>query len=218
MATATVSVFQQLQQIEDLRRQAESQYKDYQKALTSVNKTLAQLAEVASKANVGIAGVPLMPITPSKTAKALKATPPTTGAKRRGRPRKSEAAVTTPVTVGAKRRGRPKKVVAANEVKVATQRHYDNPKSLRETCWEILDRDPSSYRKILSEYPEGAKGLKVTELKEIIETEGVWTSSSADIGAQIQNTLHNLRNKEGKLHRNDEDRRYTIVSGKQLND
>lgn len=217
MATANVSVFQQLQQIEDLRRQAESQYKEYQKALTSVNKTLAQLADVASKANVGISGISLMPITPSKTVKAPKATP-TTGTKRRGRPRKSEAAVSVSVTVGAKRRGRPKKAVTGNEVKPVAQRHYDNPKSLRETCWEILEREPSSYRKILSDYPEEAKGLKVTELKEIIETEGVWTSSSADIGAQIQNTLHNLRNKEGKLHRNDEDRRYTIVSGKQLND
>jgi hypothetical protein len=218
MSSATKnSVLEQLQQIDELRRQAESHYKLYEGVLQTINTKVLNLVE--SKAVVGVSRA----AAPKAKPKASATSTPGTG-KKRGRPRKTESApATTPDTgTGVKRgRGRPRKTeaapVPASAVKVVSStRNYDNPKSLRETCWEILDRDPSSYRKILKDYPEGATGLKVIELKEIIEKEGKWTSSSSDIGAQVQNCLHGLRNKEGKLHRNEEDRRYYIIDGKEL--
>jgi|688.fasta_scaffold60092_6 hypothetical protein len=233
MSNATVdSLFMNLKQIEQLRKQAEAEYNQYQEALQKVNNTLQKISEVASKANIPLQNSAIG----SENIGKSHVSPPTTLKKRpgqkpfeevtaevtpvvkktRGRPKAAVSQNTTSTEGTKKRRGRPPKNSVDNASKPAVQRNFENNKSLRETCWEVLSRDGSYFRKFFNDYPEGAKGLKVSEVKEIIVKEGRWTSSSADIGVQVQNALHNLRNKELKLERNEEDRRYYIIDGKNL--
>jgi hypothetical protein len=74
----------------------------------------------------------------------------------------------------------------------------------------MLGKGSFYMKKHLPEYPAGAKGLKVSELKEIIEKSESWTTSSENIAGQIQNALYFLREAK-KIDRNDEDRRYFII-------
>lgn len=102
---------------------------------------------------------------------------------------------------------------AARKAKVEPhERNYGQDTSLRKEIWAVLDREPASYKQYLPDYPDGAAGLKVSEIKEIIEKEGKWKSTSENISPQIQGHLYKLK-EEGKIHRNEEDRRYYIVAG-----
>lgn len=95
------------------------------------------------------------------------------------------------------------------------QRNYQNEIKLPAAVWDALDRDPTKYKGLVDGYPEGAVGLKVSEIKEVIEHEKKWVSSSDNPSPQIQQVVGNLRH-EGKLARNDEDKRYFIVDGADL--
>lgn len=169
-------------------------------ALAGVNSTLAELADIASKTNLSLDDefeTGKFEVKPTKRAYHRK-------------PKEQVAETKTEQVSHSKE--------SAKSDSRLGRRNYGNSKTLRETCWEILERDPSTYSEYIPDYPENATGLKISELKTIIEEEGEWVSSSSDIGIQIQNALYNLKNKEGKLHRNDEDRRYYIIEGKNLND
>jgi hypothetical protein len=96
------------------------------------------------------------------------------------------------------------------------QRNYDNDTSLPETVWDVLDREPGEYKSLIENYPdEGAVGLKVAEIKDVIELEKKWVSSSPNISPMIQSVVGDLRY-EGKLARNEDDRRYYIIDGAEL--
>lgn len=150
---------------------------------------------------------------------------PTNGVvpKRRG----PAASNTTPVaTVTPARRGRKPNAVAAKKssgngaakkaAKATGGRNYENEMTLTDTIWDVLDRDNGDYKKIFPDFNLENEGLKVSEIKAIIEQEGKYKSSSADIGPMIQQQLSILRH-EGKIARSQkEDRRNFIVDGADL--
>ena len=108
-----------------------------------------------------------------------------------------------------------KKTAAKKSGKVKPDdRNYDNKVSLRECIWNVLDRGPDSWAKSIEDFPADAEGLKVSEVKEIIENEGLWESSSENISPQVQQHLYELKKKD-KVARGD-DRRYYIVEGATL--
>lgn len=111
----------------------------------------------------------------------------------------------------------PKKKVAVAAAKKATKsdkRNYGNTVSLKQTVWNVLDRGPKDWAKVVEDLPKNADGLQISEIKEIIEKEGSWTSSSGDISTQLASHLYNLK-KEGLIARTEEGR-YYIVEGAEL--
>lgn len=186
------------EQIEELRQEAESHQADadskmneVKEAMTHRNEVLAKLSEFLKEA----AEEPLQ----LKEASA------------NGTPALKKIGLTPKHGKG--KPGRPKKVVAG---KVApTQRNYDNAMSLTEAIWDVLDRDtPATYKKVIPDYADDTVGLKVSEIKDIIEAEKKWQSSAENISPQIQQHVGNLRH-EGKLARG-ENRRYFIVDSADL--
>lgn len=87
---------------------------------------------------------------------------------------------------------------------------YGNTTSLKDTIFEVLSRTPAQHKKILPEYPANETGLKVPEIKDIIEKEKSWVSSSKQIGTLVQQALYKLV-EEGKAERA-ENRRYSLVN------
>lgn len=85
-----------------------------------------------------------------------------------------------------------------------------NAKPLREVIWDILAKNPRSWKKILPDLPKGVIGLKAVEIKEIIESEGSWKSGS-NIANQISTHLKAYREVE-KMELG-EQKRYNIVEG-----
>jgi hypothetical protein len=98
-----------------------------------------------------------------------------------------------------------KKNVASGE------RNYSNQMSLKQAIWDVLDRSHKDWAKLLDELPDGAQGLQISEIKEIIEKEQKWVSSSEDISTQLSSHLTNLK-KDGFIARA-EGGRYYIVKG-----
>lgn len=127
---------------------------------------------------------------------------------------------TTTTAEPKKRRGRPPGSGKKNAQKPpkaeskSKSKNYSNQKTLKETFWEVLSRDPKEWKKVIADLPENATGLKVSEVKQIIDSEGVWVSSSDNIRSMLQTLVYNL-GKEGKIQRGD-DRRYHIVPGQSL--
>jgi len=112
----------------------------------------------------------------------------------------------------AKHKNAPK---AKNAGKVApTERNYTNEISLKQAIWDVLDRNPKDWAKLLDDLPSDAEGLQISEIKEIIETEKKWVSSSGDISTQLSSHLTNLK-KDGLIARA-EGGRYYIVEGAEL--
>lgn len=129
----------------------------------------------------------------------------------RGRPAataaaKPEAAKSTPKHAAKK--------AGANGKVAPSERNYSNPVGLKQTIWEVLDRSPKEWAKILDDFPADAEGLQISEIKEIIEKEGKWKSSSENISTQLSSHLFNLKG-EGLIARGT-DSRYYIVDGAEL--
>lgn len=102
-----------------------------------------------------------------------------------------------------------------NAGKVApTERNYTNEMSLKQAIWDVLDRNPKDWAKLLDDFPSDAEGLQISEIKEIIEAEKKWVSSSGDISTQLSSHLTNLK-KDGLIARA-EGGRYYIVEGAEL--
>ena len=95
-----------------------------------------------------------------------------------------------------------------------TERNYTNEISLKQAIWDVLDRNPKDWAKLLDDLPSDAEGLQISEIKEIIETEKKWVSSSGDISTQLSSHLTNLK-KDGLIARA-EGGRYYIVEGAEL--
>jgi hypothetical protein len=103
----------------------------------------------------------------------------------------------------------------SDDDKVApSERNYNNTMSLKRAIWDVLDRGPKEWSKLLEDFPEDAEGLCLHEIKEIINAEKKWTSSSADISTQLSSHLSGLKN-EDLIARGDGGR-YYIVEGAEL--
>jgi hypothetical protein len=198
------------ERLSQLQTEAEEKCKMWQKSLHDYQTALLKLSDVAREASEQVGDVPEVttlkrgPGRPkATTAKRGPGRPPKAEGEKRGpgRPPKAEKAE------GAKRSpGRPPKAEKA----VSAEKDHDNSPSLKRVVWDMLSKGSFYMKKHLPEYPAGAKGLKVSELKEIIEKSESWTTSSENIAGQIQNALYFLREAK-KIDRNDEDRRYFII-------
>lgn len=183
----------QFQQIEQIQQEAREKFQEYQRSLKEAQVALRKLAEVASETcdHVG-EGVDFATMAPAK--------------RRKGRPAKAKA------TVVKNGRRKSRKIGAKTKTRVrAAAANGENKISLKRYTFDLLGRPAASIKKVISGYPESGKGLKVSEIKEIIENEGKWSTDS-EIGPQIHNALFALRNAK-KVERNEEDRRYHLVEG-----
>ena len=120
--------------------------------------------------------------------------------KRRGRPKKAVLSLTS-IAEEPKRRGRPKKSGSTNQTKF---------ESFEKMILSILSDPIEKYRNILSNYPQGAKGLKLTEINDIILRNEMWDFVDVNSFKKIQNSIYQLKD-SGKIKRNDQDRRYYLM-------
>jgi hypothetical protein len=130
-------------------------------------------------------------------------------------PAPRRAAVANKPVASAKPAPKHKAVTQKPAGKVApSERNYNNTMSLKEAIWDVLDRNPKEWSKLLPELPDEAEGLQIAEIKEIIESEKKWVSSSDNISTQLSSQLFNLK-KENLIARG-ENARYYIVDGAEL--
>ena len=132
---------------------------------------------------------------------------------------------TTPIAVTPRPVAAPVATVTQKAKVQPSERNYGQELTLPEAIWDALDRNPATYKSIISpetrkpiitdEYSDASVGLKVSEIKEVIEAERKWVSSSNNISPQVQGVIGKLKH-EGKLARNEADRRYFVVDGAEL--
>jgi hypothetical protein len=193
-----------LGKIDQLRGQAESQGNEYQNLLNLANQklaernqTLLQIGEVAKSAAETTLPANITPVLSATVAAVTPVVPSQSLVPRQKRTytKRSDAqkAASASVPASTGKRGRP----SANAL------------SLKDTIFEVLSRNPAQYKKILPEYPANETGLKVPEIKDIIEKEKSWVSSSKQLGTLVQQALYKLV-EEGKAERA-ENRRYSLV-------
>ena len=103
----------------------------------------------------------------------------------------------------------------ATKEKPVSERNYSNPVGLKATIFDVLDRNPKEWAKLLPDLPADAIGLQISEIKEIIEAEGKWKSSSDDISTQLSGHLGALRTKDKVIARADGGR-YYVIEGAEL--
>lgn len=128
---------------------------------------------------------------------------------------KASTTSTTSAPTG-KRRGRKPnsaKAVTGDSVK-PNERNYTNDISLREAIWQVLDMGPKKWAELLPELPADVEGLKVTEIYNIIQSQGLWKSNADSFNTQLSTHLSGLKS-DGKVARG-ADRRYYIVEGAEL--
>jgi len=91
------------------------------------------------------------------------------------------------------------------------KRQYGQATSCRKEVWRIVEssKDKAWVRKFITDYPDDAVGLKVPEIRIIMELEERWKSSSDKISAQIQNQVYYFIDK-GKMKKNKSDKRCYI--------
>jgi len=210
MNTATISRTDALSKVRELQQEAADLEIKHNEKMDAI---MSQIAQVAS----------LNQTNDSKSASLIQNDSPP--ARRRGRPPASENQNDSPP---ARRRGRPPASEAAKAAKAAKaangpvaknskiapdQRNYSNEMSLKQAIWDVLDR-PAEWPKLVSDLPEDAVGLQFSEIKDIIEHEKKWVSSSPDISTMVSSHLHNLK-KEGLLGRTEQGR-YYIIEGAEL--
>jgi len=207
MSTATVSRTDALEKVRELQQEAANLEVQFNQEMDAILKQIAQemdtiLKQIAQEASL------------SQTNDAQPA--------RRGRP---PASLSQTNNAQPARRGRPpasersfdpenSSPVARNSKVAPDQRNYSNQMSLKRAIWDVLDR-PSDWAQLLSDLPNDALGLQISEIKEIIEFEKKWVSSSADISTQLSSHLHNLK-KTGLLGRTADTFRYYIIEGAEL--
>lgn len=98
--------------------------------------------------------------------------------------------------------GTPTEGTATSKKVAPTERNYSNDKSLKTVVFEVLDR------------PENGSGLKIVDIIKIIETEGIWKSSSDDISNMVSGAVYKLK-EAGKLVRG-EGKKYYVPEGATL--
>lgn len=186
MSTATMSRTDALAKLGELQQEATKLEQDHTVALAKIGNEIAALASSLSDG----ASFPNAPAAPAANNPVARRRP--------GRP--ADPA---------------KKKNTGKSSKVApNQRNYSNEISLKEAIWDVLDRSPKEWQKSIPDFPSDAEGLKISEIKELIEKEGKWVSSASDISPQLQSHIYNLKN-AGKVTRG-EGGRYYINEGASL--
>ncbi len=120
----------------------------------------------------------------------------------------------TPASQPAAARGRPRNTAQAQKPQ-PNSKNYTNEMSLTEAVWDVLERDVKSIQTVIKDYPKDAVGLKIPEIRDIIQQEKKWSSSSENISPQVTQQVAVLRH-EGKLARDEENRRYYIIQNADL--
>lgn len=203
MSTATVSQTDALQQLTELKDEADVEQTRHRDELvrheTSMNEILAKIRDTADGAcgdfQTGNNGAAPATTTPQP-------------ARARGPKKKATAKKNASGSSSVKKKATKKKGVKVS----ATDRNYDNKKTLGQAIWHILDRDnwPA-----LKSVPDSAPGLTAGEIKTLILLEKDWQSAGADPGNQISAQLgkfHHPEKGEPVIARGDE-RRYYIIKG-----
>jgi hypothetical protein len=198
-----------LGKLDELRGQVASQSQEYYTLLAQANQklaernqTLRQIGQIAVSAAETTVAENRYAETTVKTvatvvAPAGVASQGLVPRQKRAYNKKSDAQKSASAsTVSTGKRGRPS--------------GHGNTTSLKDTIFEVLSRTPAQHKKILPEYPANETGLKVPEIKDIIEKEKSWVSSSKQIGTLVQQALYKLV-EEGKAERA-ENRRYSLVN------
>lgn len=196
-----------LGKLDELRGQVASQSQEYYTLLAQANQKLAERNQTLRQ--IGQIAVSAAETTVAEnghaeaTVKTVTAVKPVVSAQglvprqKRAYNKKSDAQKIASVsTASTGKRGRPS--------------GHGNATSLKDTIFEVLSRTSAQHKKSLPEYPANETGLKVPEIKEIIEKEKSWVSSSKQIGTLVQQALYKLV-EEGKAERA-ENRRYSLVN------
>lgn len=138
-----------------------------------------------------------------------------------------EASQTKPETAPPRRKAARKGTapVARRKKGTAPQPSGDKGEGMTmdQAVFDVLDRHPSEWHKVLKDLPEGAEGLRAPEIQEIILAEKKWQSRSgvSDISPQITQAISRLKHNYplkpgskdmGKIARGDE-RRYYVIEG-----
>jgi len=220
MNTATISRTDALSKVRELQQEAADLEIKHNEKMDAIMGQIAQVASLNQTNDSKSASLIQNDSPPARRGRPPASenqndSPPA----RRGRPPASENQNDSPP---ARRRGRPPASEAAKAVngpvaknsKISPdQRNYSNEMSLKQAIWDVLDR-PAEWPKLVSDLPEDAVGLQFSEIKDIIEHEKKWVSSSPDISTMVSSHLHNLK-KEGLLGRT-EQARYYIIEGAEL--
>jgi hypothetical protein len=194
MTATAIQDSQALQELADLQKQADEEQTRHRNAM---NELFAKMRDTSNGA-CGDYAVDNGSPSPAPTSTA----PPPARA-RGGAPKKKVAKKNATGGGGTKKKKAAKKGPVS-----ASDRNYDNKKTLPKAIWDILDRDSWPD---LDSVPEDAVGLTAGEIKKLIGIEGDWQSASADPGNQISGQLGKFK-KEDKIARG-EGRRYYIVKG-----
>jgi hypothetical protein len=215
VATEGKSLFQELADLQQLANDYDddvrSKLTEARKSLDERNAVLSRIKELTEQAmsttvEQELAKTPSMP----KPAAAL--------------PKKKGGTVSAGVTPKTKQVMNPaiqkrqgSAAVAPKVQPVAKKdQSFEQEITLPEAVWDALDRDIMSYASIVEGYePDDYGGLKTSEIKEVLDHEKKWVSSSPNPSSQIQQTIGELRH-EGKLARNEATKRYYIVDGAEL--
>lgn len=196
MSTATMNPSETLSRLSELQQEAASIQQDYDQKMATV---MSQIAEAAT----GVASANGTPARANATRNSAPAP-----ARRRQNSAPQPAARQNP------QKGSKKGVRKVAGKVQPSQRNYSNEMSLKQAIWDVLDRNPDDWDKLISGLPKDAEGLGIAEIKEIIDTEKKWVSASANISPQLQSQLYQLK-KDGKVARSG-DGRYFIIDGQTL--
>lgn len=192
--SATATNVSDLARLGQLQSQATSVQNEIDAKQGELQSIMGAIRDIASDLANGVA--PAAP-TVRRTPQVRQATPNATGKRGRGRPRGSANKQPAKGAKSADRRSR-----------------STNERPLRAVIWDVFGMKPAAIRTILPDFPANANGLKVAEVKDVIESEKLWSSETDSLGQQVQQHVHKLKNL-GKLQRGD-DRRYTRVAGQTL--
>lgn len=221
-ATAMPTLTELSAKIERLTADASQKEVAAQNAKAELAAAYSQAEKLAAEQRAAL-GV-LNPAANAAPTGAAPKHPPTVSGVRPKHPAPQPAAVPQPAAPAAKTAtrgpGRPpgrttKRAAPKRAANAAGGRKYGQGISLPEAVWDALDRPPTAFSQILGDYPTEAVGLKVVELKRVIENEKKWVSSSNNISPMLQQVVADLR-MEGKISRNDADHRYFVVDGAEL--
>ncbi len=96
-----------------------------------------------------------------------------------------------------------------------SKRNFSNEKSIGRVVFDVVSRRAAYYKNILPDLPSNAVGLKISEIKEIIEGQKLYKSNSKNFSSMVQGALHKLTNEQKLLIRGEGEQngRYTAVDG-----
>ena len=177
MTATAVPSTEALQQIGELQQRATELKSNFE---TEYGQIMQQIGALATGEQVASAPASSGPQPKRRPQVAPTTATATTVAPKRG----GKRTASTPSKKGGKGA-----TASAGPVKPG-DRNYSNDMSLKEAVFDALDRQ--NWNGIL-DLPKETFSLSAGEVKQVIEKEGKWVSSSADITSQLQGALRDLR-------------------------